>query len=86
MLGHVFETETAGYRSWGYADMDGLFGNIWRFYDDDLLDRYAAISTHANFLSGHLAVFKTRSDTARLSATKTPVARGDRSTQLRAVR
>jgi len=63
MLGHAFEAETVGYRSWGYSDMDVVFGDIRRFYDDDLLERYAAISTHANFLSGHLAVFKNNEQT-----------------------
>jgi len=58
MLGHVFEAETQGYRSWGFADIDVIFGNIRRFYDDATLERYAAISTHANMLGGHFAVFR----------------------------
>ncbi len=72
MLGHVFEAETEGFRSWGYADMDVIFGNIRKFYDDEVLDRYKAISTHATFLSGHFAVFRNDEKMRRAYPATTP--------------
>ncbi|KQU97358.1 DUF6625 family protein [Devosia sp. Root105] len=58
MLGHAFASEISNYRSFGYADLDVIFGRIRHFYTDDLLDRYDAISGLAGHLSGHLAVFR----------------------------
>lgn len=56
--GHVFAADIAGYRSFGFNDLDVFFGDIRHFYTDALLARYDVISTHPDRVSGHLAVFR----------------------------
>jgi hypothetical protein len=57
-LGFVFADEAAGYANYGHADLDQIFGDIRAVYTDALLARYAAISTHADRMSGHLTVLR----------------------------
>ena len=47
-----------GLRNYGHCDLDLIFGNIRAFYTDAVLDEYEVISTHADRLSGHLAVLR----------------------------
>lgn len=57
MLGDIFRDDIAGFHSWGYSDMDVIWGNLRAVYTDELLARYVAISAHDSILSGHLSVF-----------------------------
>lgn len=57
-LGFVFAEEIADYRNYGHCDIDLVFGDVRSFYDDALLARYEVLSTHADRISGHLAVFR----------------------------
>jgi hypothetical protein len=51
-------TEIGHYDNYGFADLDVIFGDIRRVYTDELLERYDALSTHEDRISGHLAVFR----------------------------
>jgi Family of unknown function (DUF6625) len=57
-LGQIHNREIEGFRFFGYGDIDVVYGNIRRFYTDDLLARGDAISTHRERLSGHFAVLR----------------------------
>jgi hypothetical protein len=57
-FGHAFEPEIAGYRSFGFADIDVFFGRIRQFYTDDVLSRYDIISASQSMVSGHFAVLR----------------------------
>jgi hypothetical protein len=57
-LGYIHERDIAGYRFYGYGDIDVVFGNIGRFYTDELLRRCNVISTHPERLAGHFAVLR----------------------------
>ncbi len=46
------------YNFYGWADMDLLFGDIRSFYTDEILNKYDVFSTHANRISGHMALFR----------------------------
>lgn len=46
------------YDFWGFGDVDLVFGNIRKFYTEDLLSKYDVISTHFDRVSGHLALFR----------------------------
>lgn len=46
------------YDFWGFGDIDLVFGNIRKFYDDNVLDQYDVLSTHFDRLSGHLAIIR----------------------------
>lgn len=43
---------------YGWTDLDLLFGDIRKFYTDEILAKYNVISTHATRISGHLALFR----------------------------
>lgn len=55
--GDLYYQDIADFDYYGYGDIDVIYGNIRRFYTDDILT-YDVISTHEGILSGHLALFK----------------------------
>jgi hypothetical protein len=57
-IGQIHKREIAGYRFFGYGDIDVIYGNIRRFYTDDLLAHSNAISAHSERLSGHFLVLR----------------------------
>jgi len=57
-LGEVHASDIAEYSHFGYCDLDVIFGNIRNIYRDEILLRYDAISSQADRLAGHFAVFR----------------------------
>jgi len=57
-LGIVHKELLNGYDFWGYGDVDIIWGNIKKFYTDDLLSKYDVFSTHNDRLSGHLTIIR----------------------------
>lgn len=55
--GLVFEDEIRGFDYFGYGDLDVVYGDIRRFYGDDVLS-HDVISTHEWCTSGHLLLMK----------------------------
>lgn len=53
MYGEIFKEELAGYDYWGYCDMDMLFGNLRKFFTDELLEQYDKLLTR-----GHLSLYR----------------------------
>lgn len=56
--GFIHADILVGYEFWGYGDIDTIWGNIRDFYTDGLLRKYDVFSTHADRLSGHLAILR----------------------------
>jgi hypothetical protein len=56
--GQIHADDIRGYDFYGYCDIDVIFGDIRRFYGDELLGRYQLLSTHPERVSGHLALFE----------------------------
>lgn len=56
--GALHRDQLKQYEFWGFGDIDVLWGDIRAFYTDNLLNQYDVFSTHADRLSGHLAIFK----------------------------
>lgn len=56
-FGEIFSKELSGYDFWGYCDLDMIFGNIRKFYTDDVLDKYDRIGCQ-----GHSTVYKNTSE------------------------
>ena len=54
----IHENEINGYDFWGFADVDLVFGDIRKFYTDELLEKYKILSTHSDRISGHFCLFK----------------------------
>lgn len=57
MCGDMYSDEIADYDYFGFGDLDVIYGNIRRFYTDEVLS-FDLISTHVNMISGHLVLFK----------------------------
>src|SRR6185369_11411681 len=57
-LGYIHEQENAEFRFFGFGDVDVVYGNIRKFYTDELLDQWDVLSTHNERLSGHFAVLR----------------------------
>jgi hypothetical protein len=57
-LGFIHEDDIAEYRSFGFCDIDIVWGDIRATYSDELLARYDAISSLDDRIAGHLSVFR----------------------------
>jgi hypothetical protein len=55
--GALYAKEIERYDYYGYGDIDVVYGNIRKFYNDQVL-KHNVISAHDNIVSGHLALFK----------------------------
>ncbi len=54
----VHYDDIKNYDFYGWVDMDLLLGDIRSFYTDDMMNKYDVLSTHANRISGHMALFR----------------------------
>jgi len=57
-LGEIHREEIADFEFFGFGDLDVVYGDVRRFYTDELLARSDLLSTHAERLSGHFAVLR----------------------------
>lgn len=57
MYGIIHSEEIAEFDFYGYGDLDVIYGNIRNFYTEEVLENNV-VSTHAFFISGHLALFR----------------------------
>lgn len=46
------------YDFWGYGDLDVCYGDLSKFINDKVLEKNDVISTHADRISGHFAIFR----------------------------
>lgn len=51
--GEIFSDYLVGYDYWGFCDIDVIWGNIRKFFSDDLLDAYDKIG-----VQGHCTIFR----------------------------
>jgi hypothetical protein len=58
IFGGLHEEEFSGYDFYGWCDTDLLLADIRRVYTDEILGRYDVLSTHADRISGHFALFR----------------------------
>lgn len=56
--GYIHQDILKDYGFWGYGDIDLVWGDIRHFYNDEILQRYDVLSTHADRLSGHLTLVR----------------------------
>ena len=57
LYGHLFADYLTGYDFWGFCDTDLIFGNIRKFYTDEMLDRYDKIG-----IFGHASIIRNNND------------------------
>lgn len=58
MFGALHEEEFSGHDFYGWCDTDLLLGDVRSFYSDEILARHDVLSTHADRVSGHFALFR----------------------------
>lgn len=56
--GLIHEDIIQYYDFWGYGDIDLCYGNLRRWINDCVLQKYDVISSHANRLSGHFCLVR----------------------------
>ena len=56
-FGELYAEDIAGYDYYGFGDLDVIYGDIRKFYTDDVLS-FDLVSTHVGMISGHLVLFK----------------------------
>lgn len=56
--GIIHKLEIQNYDFWGFSDIDLVFGNIRKFYTEELLSKYKLLSTHSDRISGHMTIVK----------------------------
>ena len=61
-LPHIHRELVAGYDFVGFGDLDVVYGDIRRFYDDELLGRYDLLSSHSDRISGHFCLMRNCDD------------------------
>ena len=57
-LGYLHQEHIRDYDFFGFTDFDVIYGAIKSIYDDDILERYDALSTHTTQVSGHLFLMR----------------------------
>ncbi|MFT3759914.1 DUF6625 family protein [Thauera sp.] len=57
-LGFVHADCLDGFDFWGFGDIDLVYGNLRRYFDDERLGRYDLLFTHATRISGHLCLLR----------------------------
>jgi hypothetical protein len=57
-FGIIHEEDIKGYDFFGWSDVDILFGDIRRFYTNDILEKHEVLSSHHVRLAGHFALLR----------------------------
>ena len=57
-LAFIHERDVAGFEFFGYGDIDVIYGNIGKFYTEEIRQRFSVLSTHPERLSGHFTVLR----------------------------
>lgn len=57
MFGDMYQDDIADFDYYGFGDLDVIYGDIRRFYTDEVLS-FDIISTHVGMISGHLVLFR----------------------------
>ena len=55
--GYLHEDTVAEFDSWGFCDIDLVFGNLRHFLSDDVLN-HDVITTHQKRIAGHFSIFR----------------------------
>ena len=55
-LAFIHERDVADFEFFGYGDIDVVYGNIGKFYTEEIRERFSVLSTHPERLSGHFTV------------------------------
>jgi hypothetical protein len=68
--GDMYSEDIAGYDYYGFGDLDVIYGDIRKFYTDDVLS-FDVVSTHVGMISGHFVLFR-NTESLRKAYSKIP--------------
>ncbi|MGE8503429.1 MAG: DUF6625 family protein [Pseudomonas sp.] len=57
-LGHIHESDIAPYDFWGFSDLDLIYGDLRRYFNEQRLAQFDFFSTHERRVSGHLCLMR----------------------------
>jgi hypothetical protein len=57
-FGEIFNVTERDLDFWGYCDLDIIFGDLQRFLNEDLLNRFDVISAASRFVAGPFSIFR----------------------------
>lgn len=63
---HIFEDYFQGYDYVGYCDIDLIFGDISKFFNDDIIKAYDIFTITPTYISGALTIFRNKCRIKRL--------------------
>jgi hypothetical protein len=63
-FGDLYRDDIADYDYFGFGDLDVIYGNIRKFYNDEILS-FDLLSTHVGMISGHFVLFKNTEEMRR---------------------
>lgn len=55
---NVFQDYISNYDFWGFCDMDIIWGDIRKYMNQDVLEKYDIISSRKKAISGHFNIFR----------------------------
>lgn len=58
LLGYLYQDHLQNYEFWGTVDFDVVFGNVDKFFPDELLNRYDIISNHNTYVCGFFSLYR----------------------------
>lgn len=58
VYGLIFEEFIEGFEFWGHCDIDVIWGDIRKFFTEDILGKFDIISPRQDFLAGHLTLWR----------------------------
>lgn len=59
--GYIHHEKISNYDFWGFGDVDIIWGDLNSYFQKELLSKYDIFSTHADRISGHLALIRNNS-------------------------
>lgn len=61
VFGRLFAPELVYYDWWAHTDLDCVYGDLGRFWNDELIDDYDVVSDHGSYLCGPWAMYRNHS-------------------------
>lgn len=66
VYGKIFEDYLKGYEFWGHCDIDVVWGDIRKFFTDDILANYDIITSRPMKISGHCCLYRNNAELKNL--------------------
>ena len=65
-LGLLYEEELKGFNYWGTMDFDMCFGQVNKWFPDEMISQYDLVSNHDTYISGPFSLYKNTTEINKL--------------------